>query len=255
MSARALIVDDEPLCRERIRVLLGQWPQIDVVGECARGADAVAVLRSTPVELLFLDVQMPDLDGFGVLEQTGLEHAPLVVFVTAYADYAVDAFEVHAFDYLLKPIRGERFTSAVDRALQHLPQGDAHSRRQRLGALLEEVRPAAGAYAERLVVRDGARRVFLRTADIDWFEAAGNYVTVHVGKASHLVRQSMTALERRLDPACFVRVHRRALVNLDAIREMQPDPIGEYVAVLRDGQRLPVSRRCRQRVETRLGLS
>lgn len=252
MSARALIVEDEPLCRERIRVLLRQWPQIDVVGECARGADAVRALRSMPVDLLFLDIQMPDLDGFQVIEQVGLERAPLVIFVTGHAAYAVDAFEIHAFDYLLKPIRRERFDSAVERALQQIPASES-DRRQRLGGLLDTMRPPQGAYAERLVVRDGARWVFLRTEEVDWFEAAGNYVTVHVGKSAHLMRQSMTGLERRLDPSTFIRVHRRTLANLDAIRELQPDDMGEYVAVLRGGQRVPVSRRCRQKVEALFG--
>jgi two-component system LytT family response regulator len=255
MSARALIVDDEPLCRERIRVLLGAWPQIQVVGECARGEEAVRHLRAAPVELLFLDVQMPDLDGFGVIERAGTERAPLVIFVTGYADYAVDAFEAHAFDYLLKPIHRERFESAVDRALQRLPRADEGARRRSLDGLLQTVRPQAGEGSDRLVVRDGARWVFLRAADIEWLEAAGNYVAVHAGKGTYLVRQTMSALERRLDPRHFLRVHRGTLVNVDAVREMAPDDGGEYVAVLRTGQRLPVSRRCRQQMEARFGVS
>lgn len=253
MSTSALIVDDEPLCRERIRMLLQPWPQIDVVGECGLGADAVRALRSRPVDLLFLDIEMPDLDGFEVIEQADPEHTPLVIFVTGYSDYAVDAFEVHAFDYLLKPIRRERFDGAVDRALHQMSGASGRERRERLDALAETLRPPQGGYVDRLVVRDGARWVFVRTAHVDWFEAAGNYVAVHVGGATHLIRQSMSALERRLDPAGFLRLHRRTVVNLDAVRELQPDAMGEYVALLRGGQRLPVSRRCRRKVEERFG--
>ena len=249
MGIRTLIVDDEPLCRERVRSLLAPWPQIEVVGECAFGADAIRMLGAHQFDLLFLDIQMPDVTGFEVIERAGIDRTPLVIFVTAFADYAVDAFEVHALDYLLKPIERERFDRAVARALAELSEVGEPSRRERLDGLLRTVRPASSGDVERLLVRSGSRLVFVRACDVDWLEASGNYVAVHVGAETHLMRQTMARLEARLDPARFVRIHRRALVNLDALRELRSDEMGECVAVLRNGQRLPVSRRCRQRIE------
>lgn len=248
MSLRALVVDDEPLSRERVRALLSSWPEIEVVTECGFADDAVQVLTTRDLDLLFLDVQMPDGTGFDVIERAGLERTPLVIFVTAYADYAVDAFEVHAFDYLLKPIDRARFDSAVGRALEELAEPGG-ALRERLGGLLRTVRLGQEGDAERLLVRSGTRLVFLHARDIDWFEASGNYVSVHVGRETHLMRQTIARLETRLDAAHFARIHRRALVNLDAIRELRRQGPGDCVAVLRTGERLPVSRRCRQRIE------
>jgi two-component system LytT family response regulator len=249
MTVRAAIVDDEPLCRERVRTLLEGWREVEVVGECAFGADAVRLLRDTRIDLLFLDIELPDLNGFEVLEQADVERAPLVIFATAFSSYAVDAFEVYALDYLLKPIAPDRFDRAVARALGELASPGGPSHGERLAGVLRTVRPSADDDLERLLVRAGERLVFLRAADVDWFESAGNWVTAHVGKEAHLMRETMTRLEMRLGARRFLRIHRRALVNLDALRELRPDETGEYVALLRSGALLPVSRRCRQRIE------
>jgi two-component system, LytTR family, response regulator len=249
VGVRTLIVDDEPLCRERVRSLLAPWPQIDIVGECAFAADAIRMLATHDLDLLLLDIQLPDASGFEVIERAGVDRTPLVIFVTAFADYAVDAFEVHALDYLLKPIERERFDRAVGRALAELDEPEKASRRERLDGLLRTVRSESSGDVERLLVRSGPRLVFVRACDVDWFEANGNYVGVHVGRETHLMRQTMARLEARLDPTRFARIHRRALVNLDALRELRRDDLGECVAVLRNGERLPVSRRCRQRIE------
>jgi two-component system LytT family response regulator len=249
MSVRTLIVDDEPLCRERVRSLLESWEQIEIVGECAFGADATHVLNTQDLDLLLLDIQLPDVNGFEVIERAGIDRTPLVIFITAFADYAVDAFEVHAFDYLLKPIERGRFDGAVARALAALNGSEKPSQRDRLGGMLRTVRPENRSDAERLLVRTGARLVFLRACDVDWFEADGNYVGVHVGGETLLMRQTMARLEARLDPAHFARIHRRALVNLDALRELRTDDLGGCIAVLRNGARLPVSRRCRRWIE------
>jgi two-component system LytT family response regulator len=248
-TVRAVIVDDEPLCRERVRTLLAPWPQVVVSGECRRGEDVVRLVRSTPVDLLFLDVQLPDFDGFEALKRCGPERAPLVVFVTAFSDYAVDAFEVHAIDYLLKPIERERFDVAVARSLAALEEPGMPPLAERLDGLLRTVRPSSDLDRDRLLVRVGGRLVFVRAADVDWIESAGNYVTLHVGREAHLMRETMVRLESRLADLGFVRIHRQALVNLDALRELRPDEDGEYLALLRSGQALAVSRRCRQRLE------
>jgi two-component system LytT family response regulator len=246
---RAVVVDDEPLCRERVRSLLASWPEIIVVGECDRGESVVRLVRSTRVDLLFLDVQLPDFDGFEALKRCGPERAPLVVFVTAFSDYAVDAFEVHAIDYLLKPIERGRFDVAVTRSLAALDAPGSPPPGEQLSGLLRTVRPSSEHDRERLLVRIGGRLVFVCSADVDWIESSGNYVTLHVGRQTHLMRETMARLESRLAGLGFARIHRQALVNLDALRELRPDESGEYVALLRSGQALAVSRRCRQRLE------
>jgi two-component system LytT family response regulator len=270
VSLRALVVDDEPLCRERIRSMLARWPQFTTVEECAFGTDAVARLRGADFDLLFLDVAMPDRNGFEVLEQAGLDRVRLVIFITAYADYAVDAFEIHAFDYLLKPVDLRRFGEAVDRAVDALSCGDASGARRgeapprlsstvpfgdastasRLGRLLETVRPSPDGWAERLLVHKGPHLVFVQTSDVDWFESAGNYVDVRVGRETYVLRQSLVQLEAQLEGDLFVRIHRHLVVNLDALRALRGEA-GECVAVLRTGETLVVSRRCRQKLESR----
>jgi two-component system LytT family response regulator len=248
-AVRTVVVDDEPLCRERVCALLETWPQIVVAGECARGENAVRLIRSTRVDLLFLDVQLPDFDGFEVLERCDPERTPLVVFVTAFSDYAVDAFEVHAIDYLLKPIERERFDVAVARSLAALEEPIPPLPAERLNGLLRTVRPSSHYDRERLLVRIGERLVFVRATDVDWIESAGNYVMLHIGRQTHLMRETMARLESRLAISGFARIHRQALVNLDALSELRPDESGEYVAQLRTGELLAVSRRCRQRLE------
>ncbi len=244
---RALIVDDEPLARERIRTLLRKEPDIEVAGECGDGGRAVTAIEKERPDLVFLDVQMPEAGGFEVLEAVGAERMPAVIFVTAYDKYALRAFEVHALDYLLKPFDRQRFREALERARAHIRRAQAGELHQRLLALLGDVRPVTR--RERLVVREGGRIFFLRAEEIDWVEAAGNYVRLHAGKRAHLLRETLAGLEEQLDPARFARVHRSAIVNLDRVRALEPGPHGDAALLLRDGTRLTLSRTCRARFE------
>jgi two-component system LytT family response regulator len=237
---RVLVVDDEPLARERLRSLLAAEPEVALVGECHDGQAAIDAIRALAPDLVFLDVQMPEVTGFDVLAALAPQEAPAVVFVTAFDHYALDAFEVHALDYLLKPFDRERFARALDRARAHLVRGD-HATEQKLVALLEDVR-AARRGVKRLVVRERGRVFFLKVESIDWIEAAGNYARVHVGKDEHLLRETMKTLEARLDPAVFVRIHRSAIVNLERVRELVPSCHGEFVVLLAGGAELTSSR-------------
>jgi two-component system LytT family response regulator len=251
VNIRTLIVDDEPLARQRLRKLLDADPDIAVLGECGDGAEAVAALQQLRPDLVFLDVQMPGLDGFAVLKALAGTALPAVIFVTAHDRYALKAFEVHALDYLLKPFDKTRFAAALERAKAQLRQDSTAALSDRLRAMLDAVesrRPAP----ERLVVKSAGRIYFVRIADIDWIEAAGNYIRLHVGKDAHLLREPLTALERRLDPARFVRIHRSTIVNLERIRELQPAFHGEYVVILCDGTELALSRSCRDQLEQSL---
>jgi two-component system LytT family response regulator len=251
-APRALIVDDEPLARDTLRGLLGRDGSVVVAGECGSGQAAVAAIRRERPDIVFLDVQMPDLDGFTVLERVASEHVPVVVFVTAYDRYAVRAFDVHAVDYLLKPFDDERFFRALRRAKRSLEGEGLPGRGRALLQLLEERSggpPARGRGLRRLVVRSGSGLVFLRPEDVDWIEAADYYVQLHVGPRVHLLREPLHSLEDRLDPAEFVRVHRSAIVNLDRVLEVRTEPGGRSVVVLADGTRLKLSRRRRPRLE------
>jgi two-component system, LytTR family, response regulator len=237
---RTLIVDDEPLARERLAALLADRPSFAIVGECRNGGEAVEALRGGAVELVFLDVQMPELDGFEVLQAIAPERWPAIIFVTAYDDYALRAFDVHAIDYLLKPFDRVRFERALGRAEADLR--DRHDDRDaRLVALIERLRRERQR-PQRLVVRSGGRIFFVNVAEIDWIEAAGNYVSVHVGGASHLLRDTMKHLEAQLAGARFARLHRSAMVNLDRIRELQQSGDGSWQVVLIDGTRLGAGR-------------
>lgn len=254
---RVVIADDEPLARERIEQLLAGRPGIQIAAVAGDGRAAVEAVRAHRPDLLFLDVQMPELDGFGVLAELGADVPPAVIFCTAYDQFALRAFEVHALDYLLKPFDEERFTQALERARRQLvrPAGgpDDHPLAARLAALLEAARPDAAARADRLAVKSEGRVVLVKLADIDWVEAADNYVNLHAGRESHLMRETMNRLEQRLDPARFVRISRSTIVNLDRIRELQPMFHGDYTVVLRDGTRLALSRNYRERLAHLLG--
>lgn len=257
---RTLIVDDEPAAREGLRHLLATDPEIEVVGECRDGKAATAAIRDQAPELVFLDVQMPELDGLGVLRDVPPERRPVVVFVTGYDRYALQAFEVHAVEYLLKPFTDDRFREA-------LSQAKLQVRRTRMSELGREMASLAGegglpaadrnapptGYRNRLVVKTGGNVVLVPVEDIDWIDADGDYVRIHVGKASHTVRETMHHLETELDPARFVRIHRSTIVNLARVKELQPFYRGEFVALLHDGTRLKLSRGCRDTLETRLG--
>ena len=276
---RTVLVDDEPLAREGLRVRLGREEDVEIVGEAADGPSAVDAILTLRPDLVFLDVQIPGFDGFDVVARTAASYLPTVVFVTAYDRYALRAFEVHALDYLLKPIAHRRFQEALRRARHELGRrdregggavgseesaGEAESLTavaDRLRRLLDErengssgsiARPAplvdAPRYALRFTVRDGERYVLLRVSDVDWAEASANYVRLHVGPRTFQMRTTMSELERQLDPAQFTRIHRSAIVNLDRVREIRPEWHGEYEVALTTGATLRLSRGYRDRL-------
>jgi two-component system, LytTR family, response regulator len=242
---RVLVVDDEPLARSGIAALAARDPELDVVGECGDGRTAVAAIGELAPDLVLLDVQMPEMDGFGVLQTIGAERMPAVIFVTAYDQFAVRAFEVNALDYLLKPFDDERFMAAIARAKKVLSEDDLGDLKERLLGLLG-TRP----YLTRLVVKNAGRVTFVRVEEIDWIEAADYYVRLHVARKSHLLRETMSALETQLDPTRFFRVHRSAIVNLDRLVEIQPYFHGEHVLVLADGSKLKLSRGRKEKLES-----
>lgn len=286
---RVLIVDDEALARQRVRRLLQNEADVEIVGEAESGHDAVAMIRDLRPDLVCLDVQMPGLDGFGVLEQMDGGPVPMVLFVTAYDEHAQRAFDVHAVDYVLKPVDADRFRAAFDKARKQRANAVAA---ERLGELLETVRRLAdgggtearesgaalagvaasalgggvanassattgaanGRYASRILVKQDGRMFFVKTTEIDWIEADRNYVRLHVGKTAHTIRERISHLEETLDPRLFARIHRSTIVNLNRVREMQQWFSGDYVVILEDGTRLRLSRHYRDRVEKQVGV-
>jgi two-component system LytT family response regulator len=247
MDMRILIVDDEPLACERIRTLLAAERDLEVVGECHDGRSAVAAIASLGPDLVFLDVQMPEMDGFAVLQSIDPGRMPAVIFVTAFDQYAIRAFEVCALDYLLKPFDRERFAKALARGRgEHLRRG-AGDLDQRLKNALEEWN-SRRKYLDRLVIRSGGRVFFLRIEELDWIEAAGNYVRLHAGREEHLYRETMARLEAALDPEKFARIHRSTIVNVDRVKEMHPLFRGDYTVILRDGRELTLSKAYRDRL-------
>lgn len=246
MKIRTFLVEDEPLARDRLRSLLEAEADIEIVGEAGDGRTAVERIREIDPDLLFLDVNIPELDGIGVLQELA-QDAPVVVFVTAYDHFAVQAFDAHALDYILKPFDEERFHTALKRAREALRQRQSGSLDRRLNDLLEDLRRPR--HLERLAVKEGGKILFLRTAEIDWIGAEGNYARLHIGKKSHLMRETMTSLETKLDPARFLRIHRSTIVNVDAISELEPLFQGDYVVILRDGTRLTSSRGYRSNLQ------
>ncbi len=238
---RTLVVDDEPIARARMLALLSDEPDIEVIGECADGAQAIVAIERTSPDLVFLDIQMPQIDGL-TLARTLDRKMPAVVFVTVYDEYALGAFEVHALDYLLKPYSADRFRSALVHARQHL------GARRRQGS-----HPPAPERRDRLVIKSSGRIYFVRMRDIDWCEADGNYVRLHVGPQTHLVRGTMAHIESQLDGAQFVRIHRSTIVNVDRIQELHSSFGGEYVVLLHDKTRLTLSRGYRDGLQAKLG--
>ena len=251
MTLRIVLADDEPLVRERLRALVAARADCALVAECADGAEAVDVIEREQPNLALLDVQMPELDGFEVLDALAEDRRPAVIFVTAYDEYAVRAFEVNAVDYLLKPIERSRFDAAIDRVARRGTRAGTGHPDEGLRALLDELRRKRG-YATRLVVRDGSRVSFVPAADIDWIDASGNYARLHAGSRAHLLRETLKSLEARLDPERFVRVHRSAIVNIERITAMEPYFHGEYVLTLRDGTKVTSSRTCSGRLKEML---
>lgn len=252
MKIRVLIVDDEPMSRRRIRRFLSTEPDAEIIGEASSAHQAVRLIRAHDPEVVFLDIQMPKQDAFDVISEIGPERMPLVIFVTAYDEHAVRAFEVHALDYVLKPFDGERLLEAFRRARTRLEMEAATDQRRDIASLLRSIgasgsgRPMGAAGREgRMMIKSHGRVHFISASEIDWVEAAGNYIRLHIGSSSHLVRESLVRLEERLDSARFVRIHRSALVNLDRVKEMRHWSSGEYLVVLTDGTELKLSRRYR----------
>ena len=245
---RILIVDDEPLGRERIRMLLQDEPGVLLVGECQDGREAVEAIRAQQPDLVFLDVQMPELDGFGVIRAIGVEQMPAVIFITAYDAYAVHAFEVHALDYLLKPFDVDRFAAAFARAAALVRQQHKSDLDQRLAGLIHNLQPAQKGL-ERVMIKTPQRIYFVRTDEVDWIEAAGNYARLHAGGKTHLLRQTMNALERQLDSDRFLRIHRSTIVNVDRVKELNRMFNGEYEVRLYDGTTLTLSRGYRSQLD------
>ena len=259
---RVAVVDDEPLARRRIvRLLRGE--DAEVVAVCTNGREAVEAIAAHKPDLVFLDVQMPEMDGFGVIDAVGPERMPAVVFVTAYDQYALRAFEVHALDYLLKPFDADRLHDAFRRAREALRRDEGGDADLRLLALLDQIRggddrggaqvPAARPYLDWVMVKARGRVQFVRTSDVRWIEAEGNYARLHVGTENFLIREKMGTLETRLDPSVFLRVHRSSIVNLHHVRELRPWFSGDYVVYLKDGTELRLSRGYRDKLGDRIG--
>jgi two-component system, LytTR family, response regulator len=258
---RVVVVDDEPLARSGMCGLLARDPELTVVAQCADGAEAVAAIAGLKPDLVLLDVQMPEMDGFEVLREVGPARMPVVVFVTAFDRFALRAFDVAAVDYLLKPFDDERFDLAIARAKHAVRNAEAGELGRRLMRLVErqgEPAPPAAApteparHATRLVVKSAGRTVFVRVEDVDWIEADDYYAKLHVGEKTHLLRETMGSLEARLEPTRFFRVHRSAIVNLDRVREVQFLFRGEHVVILHDGTRLKLSRNRLEKLEAML---
>ena len=247
LQARVLIVDDEPLARDRIREMLKNDREVQVVGEARNGSEAIAAITSEAPDIVFLDVQMPDMDGFDVLKTLAVESMPLVIFVTAYDQHAIRAFDVHAIDYLMKPFDRKRFGKALDRAkaqLQRTNEPDTG----RILKLLEEMKAGSG-YLERFSIKNGASVVFVRAQDVDSIEAEGNYVRINIANSSHLLRDTLSSIEAQIDPRTFVRIHRRTIVNINRVRELQTWARGESRVVLHSGASHTVSRGYREHFE------
>jgi len=234
---RAVVVDDEPLARSSLKLLLRRDPEVELVGECKSGMEALAEIRRKKPELVFLDVQMPECDGFDVLEQLGSEMPPALVFVTAYDQYALRAFEAGALDYLLKPFDNARFERALNRAKERIEQGKETPRK-----------------IERLAIKNAGQVLFQKISEIDWIEAADYYVCLHVGTKTHLLRRSMSDVDQELEQAAFCRIHRSAIVNLERVRQLEISEDGGTDVLLNGGTRLRLSRRYRKDLQARLGL-
>jgi two-component system LytT family response regulator len=249
---RAVIADDEPLARQRLRMLLQDVEWLEVVGEAKDGVSATAAIQRLRPDLAFLDVEMPNGSGFDVIESVGAAKMPFVVFVTAYDKYALKAFDVHAIDYLLKPFDRDRFRDALTRVRHQFERVTGGELERRLLQLVQDLTPAQQRL-ERFVIKSGGRVFFVPTAEIDWIEAAGNYVKLHVGTDEHLFRETMNAIEAKLNPDAFFRIHRSHMVNVERIRELQPWFNGEYVVFLKNGTRLTLSRGYREKLQERIG--
>jgi two-component system LytT family response regulator len=241
MPLTTLIVDDEPLAREGLRMMLSQDPDVAAIHEAKNGLEAVIAIRKERPSLVLLDVQMPEMDGFGVVREIGAEQMPAVLFVTAHDQYAIQAFEINAIDYLLKPVTEERFLQAMTRVKTRLSPPPADEPGRQILSLLETI-ASPRRFLKRLAVRSVGKTVFVEVDDIDWIEAAENYVHLHAGKTGHLLHVAMNTLEKSLDPEAFLRIHRSIMVNVRRIKELRPALHGEYVVTLENGVRLQSGR-------------
>jgi len=248
MNIRTLIVDDEPLAREWVRNGLQNEPDLEVIGECGDGFEAVKTIAAEKPDLVLLDVQMPGLDGFGVLASVDPDKLPAVVFVTAFDRYALKAFEAHAVDYLMKPFSGERLHQAVERARAAIDRSASKDLKSQLRALLDDIERERQ-YPEWLLIKKEDRSVFLRVEDIDWIESARNNVRLHVGKDVYVYHETTSGIEARLDPKHFFRIHRSTIVHIERIRDMHPWFNGDYAVTLKDGTRLTLSSTYRERLK------
>ena len=252
---KTLIVDDEPLARRTIRDLLVADSEIEIIGECSSGPEAVKFIRRQTPELLFLDIQMPGMNGFEVLAKVEHEQIPAIIFVTAFDRYALKAFEMHALDYLLKPFTDKRFCEALRQAKTHVELREINKLSQSLLALLGEqagreiTNVKRKSFLTRFMIKSGGRVAFVNAADVDWIAADDYYIKLHVAGKSHLLRLSMNELEEKLDPKRFLRIHRSTIINFDRVKELHQNPNGEYVVVLQDGTELKLSRSRRERLE------
>jgi two-component system LytT family response regulator len=245
MPLRAIIVDDESPARDRVRDLLAAEPDIAIAAECANGREAIAAITAHRPELLFLDIQMPQVSGFEVLRSLPARSLPVVIFTTAYDQHALEAFEVHALDYLLKPFKATRFRAALQRAREHLQTHRAGEADARILALLERFRDTQS-YTARFVIKTANRVVIVKASDIDWIESAANYALLHVGDKTHLLRETMRSLQQQLAPDQFIRVSRSFIVNIERIKEIQPMMKGEYIVILNNGKQLTMTRGIRE---------
>jgi two-component system LytT family response regulator len=255
---RTVIVDDEPAARRGVRLLLERDRGVDIVGEATGGTEAAEMIKREKPDLVFLDVQMPGCDGFEALCKVGSAASPAVVFVTAYDEHALRAFEVHAVDYLLKPCDAARFAAALQRAKEEVRRRQADSVNARLAKLLDYLQhdaarqPAPRDDGDRILVKSSGEIFFLKAEEIDWIEAEGDYMKFHVGGRAHLMRETMARLEARLDPKRFIRIHRSTIVNIDRLRKLSPSFAGEYAVILHDGTKLKLSRGYHERIATLL---
>ncbi len=246
MKIKTLIVDDEPLARDRVKRFLRDEGDIKIIGECGNGTEAIGAINEHKPELVFLDIQMPAKNGFEVVKALDPKSMPSIIFVTAYDQYALQAFDVHALDYLLKPFNRERLHRAVAHAREHIEHKSLGNIDDRLASLIADIR-GEKKYLERLVVKSVGRVFFLKTDEIDWIEAAGNYVKLHTGRESHMIRETMNGIESKLNPEKFLRIHRSTVVHIDRIKELHPMFSGDYAVILRNGTELALSRNYRER--------
>jgi len=252
MPIRTIIVDDEPLARGRVRRVLADESDIEIIDEFGDGKTALAAIRELKPDLVFLDIQMPEMNGFDVIQSLNAESTPAIIFVTAYDQYALQAFDLYALDYLLKPFDRKRAKRAVERAREHIRSRERGELDERLRSLVAGLKPDRK-YLERLVIKSTGRIFFLKTEEVDWIEASGNYLKIHVGRDAHMIRETMNSIEAKLDPSKFIRIHRSTIVNIDRIRELHPMFSGDYSVLLRDGTELALTRNYRERLVELIG--